>query len=135
MKIKTFVIGFLLLLLYSLPSCGRNHTNPLVTPTVVPPKLEKQKPSLRGEIKNIYKSNNIINGFYAEGEPQSETDYQKARVIVTNETKIYTKNGDSYLKADRNELKVGITVEVLFDGSVEESDPVRAVAGEILILK
>jgi hypothetical protein len=111
--------------------------SPLVqTPTLTSqsPTLSTQKPSLRGTILNIYTSDNRITGFYAEGEKESDTTYDKARIILTDKAIIFEKINGEFMLTNREALKTGQKVEVRFDGPVEESDPIRATAGEVVIL-
>jgi hypothetical protein len=111
--------------------------SPLVqTPTLTsqPPIMSTQKPSLRGTVINIYTSDNRINGFYAEGEKEPDTTYDKARIILTDKAIIFEKINGEFKLTNREALKTGHKVEVLFDGPIEESDPIRATAGEVVIL-
>lgn len=105
------------------------------TPTSPVPKLSTQEPSLRGTIINIYTSDNKINGFYAEGKKEPSIAYDKARIIITDKTKIFYKTNGEFTLTNRDALIIGLVVEVLFEGPIEESDPIRATAGEIVIQK
>ena len=104
------------------------------TPTPQTPTLSAQNPNIRGTIINIYTSDNRINGFYVEGKKELDTTYDKARIIFTDMTAIFEKIDGELKLTNREALKTGQKVEVFFNGPIEESDPIRATAGEVVIL-
>lgn len=110
---------------------------PLRIPTLPPktPELATQNPSIRGIITVIFTPNGKFTGFLVEGKIESDTSYDKASVRVNEKTLIYNKTADGFKLTDIAALKIGVRVEVLFKGPVQESYPVGATAGEIVILQ
>lgn len=84
-----------------------------------------------GYIKEITVSENgaILGTIFVEGPKDNGADYDKAWVTVTKNTKIYLNDA-----TDFNALKVGMYVNVFFEGGVNESYPVQADAKQINII-
>jgi hypothetical protein len=78
----------------------------------------------------------IVAQILVEGEIESDTDYDKALVSITKETRIVRISADdSYAEAGSQDLVPGIRIQVLFTGPVMESYPVQAVALHLVILE
>ena len=63
----------------------------------------------------------------------NQYDYDKAYVRVIENTTIQFENSKEKLKS--NQLQLGQTLGIVFDGPVAESYPVQATAGQIMIFK
>ena len=74
-------------------------------------------------------------GLFVEGIKESDTSYDKATVRLSDKTRIYLSQGNSYKLASASQLTVGLTVEAVFTGLILERYPVSAEAEEILILE
>ncbi len=109
--------------------------SPTVTPTETTPMLLQRGPDLRGTITKIYSQGQNTTGLYVEGKKEADTSYDKARVGITNDTRIFDKQQGEYVMTTAIQLRVGQIVEVLFVGPVLTSDPVQANAQEIAIVK
>ena len=70
-----------------------------------------------------------------QGAKEADTVYAKAIVGINSETHIYFKTDGNFMDANSSLLEEGQTVEVLFTGPIQTSDPVQASAIEIIILK
>ncbi len=114
---------------------GCQPTTPTPTPTRTPIQLETKNPHIRGQIINVYTSGGKITGILVEGGKETDTVYDKAIVGINSETHIYFKTDGNFMDADSSLLEEGQTVEVLFTGPIQTSDPVQASAIEIIILK
>jgi hypothetical protein len=97
--------------------------------------LETKNPHIRGQIINVYTSGGKITGILVEGGKETDTVYEKAIVGINSETHIYFNTDGNFMDADASLLEEGQTVEVLFTGPIQTSDPVQASAIEIIILK
>ncbi len=114
---------------------GCQPTTPTSTPTRIPIQLETKNPHIRGQIINVYTSGGKITGILIEGDKEPDTVYDKAIVGINSETHIYINTDGNFMDADSSLLEEGQTVEVLFTGPIQTSDPVQASAIEIIILK
>ena len=110
-------------------------TTPTPTPTRTPIQLETKNPHIRGQIINVYTSGGKITGILIEGVKETDTVYDKAIVGINSETHIYINSDGNFTNADSSLLEKGQTVEVLFTGPIQTSDPIQASAIEIVILK
>jgi hypothetical protein len=63
----------------------------------------------------------------------ADARYARAQVRITRETKVYQSRGGK--RIPYNHLHVDDVVEVTFEGPVAESDPVQAVAAEIVLVR
>jgi hypothetical protein len=116
---------------------GKTDANslPTVTPTQASALGEHTKtPHIRGTILDIFTQEGSISGIYIEGIVESDTTVDKARVGITEATRIYLQTASGYEVATPEQLTVGLKVEVLFTGTILESYPPQAKAGEILII-
>ena len=87
---------------------------------------------VRGEIREIYlDEEEKVAAVLVEGQLESDTDYDKARVAIAKDTVILKTNGQ---ELEPGELKEGMKVEVVFQGPVAESYPVQARAKAIRVL-
>ena len=68
-----------------------------------------------------------------EGE-KIDPNYKRAMVTVTEDSRIYRKDGETLVTVGFESLEVGQMVEVQFVGPILESDPIQVTAGEVLIL-
>lgn len=109
--------------------------SPTVAPTETAPMLLQRNPDLRGTITKIYTQGQNTTGLYVEGKKEADTSYDKARVSITNNTRIFNKQQGEYVMTTAIQLRVGQVVEILFVGPVLTSDPVQATAQEIAIVK
>lgn len=130
---RPLYVTYVLLIALLLTGCGGGGA--AETPTAPTPRLASENPSLRGSVIELFTNEGQITGFYAEGELEPDTSFDKARIRITDATKIYTQQGETYTPAGKEALVVGANVEVLFEGPVQESYPVGATAGEIVILQ
>ena len=96
---------------------------------------------IRGKITNIHRANTdggndkLLGSVMIEGVKEADTEFDKASVRITNETRIFDQRGKERKQASFDALKTGQKVEARFTGPVMESYPVQATAGEIVILK
>lgn len=109
--------------------------SPTITPTETSPMLLQQSPDLRGTITEIYVQEQNVKGLFVEGKKEADTSYDRARVGITGDTRVFTKQHGEYVMSAATELQVGQVVEVLFTGPVLTSDPVQANAREIAVVK
>ena len=118
--------------------CG-GATDANSTPTVTPTQASAlgehtTNPHIRGTIIRISAPEGQIHGFSVEGVMETDTEYDKASVGITETTRVYLQTDTGYEAVDPNRLTVGMKVEVLFTGIIMESYPVQAEADEILII-
>jgi len=90
----------------------------------------QQKPDIKGEISKITVENGKTSILVVDS--SAKEPYDQALVTITDETKIYQGQGTEPVNA--NELKEGLTVEVVFAGPGLMSYPVRVGADTIRIL-
>lgn len=96
---------------------------------------------IRGKITNIRRASaeggneKMLGTILIEGVKEADTNFDKARLRVTNETRIFDHRGKERKQASFDDLKKGQKVEARFNGPVMESYPVQTTAGEIVILK
>lgn len=109
--------------------------SPTMTPTATAPMLLQRDPDLRGTITEVYVQGQNVKGLFVEGKKESNTSYDRARVGITDDTRVFTKQHGEYVMSAATELQVGQVVEVLFTGPVLTSDPVQANAQEIAVVK
>jgi len=127
-----FVLPLLLFICLAACQAGMGDTP---TAPVDKPRLAAGNPDIRGEITNIHQKEGITVSVLVEGEIEADTGYDKASVTITDTTRIYEKVGEDYLALSREDLYLGLRVEVLFTGVVLESYPVQTEAEEIVILR
>ncbi len=84
----------------------------------------EEKIGIRGLITKVLTNDNKVTGILVEGKVESDTIHDKATVSIVKSTKI-----------SANELKVGMKVEVVFDGPVMESYPVQGKAKTIKVIE
>ncbi len=88
----------------------------------------------RGEITELKVNDDIQQvTILVEGEPDENVSYDKAYVAITAKSKISFDENNEALSS--NELKVGLTVEGVFEGPVAESYPVQGTAKSIKIIR
>lgn len=93
-----------------------------------------EKPLIRGVIMNVtHNSENKTAALLVEGQIEEDTQYDKARVRVDSNTKIYKAESKDMLSI--SDLKEGIKVEIYWDGPVAESYPVQMGSNIIRILQ
>jgi endonuclease/exonuclease/phosphatase family metal-dependent hydrolase len=101
----------------------------------------EDKMDIRGNITNIHRAsadggnNKLLGTILIEGSKEGDTNFDKASVRVTTETRIFDHRGKERKPASFDTLKKGQKVEARFNGPVMESYPVQTTAGEIVILK
>ncbi len=133
-------LRFAILLLTAILCIGCELTTdsndlPTVTPTQASALGEHTtNPHIRGTIVDVFTPEGSISGMYIEGIVESDTTVDKARVGITEATRIYLQTASGYEVATPEQLTVGLKVEVLFTGTILESYPPQAKAGEILII-
>jgi hypothetical protein len=93
-----------------------------------------RNPHIRGTITKISTSEGHISGFSVEGVIESDTEYDKASVGITETTRIYMRTDTGYEVSAFDQLAVGVKVEVLFTGIIMERYPVQGRADEIMII-
>jgi len=89
---------------------------------------------VRGQITEIfYDSNQQVTGIFVESKSPVNTAYDKAKVMLGPETKIYQGyTNETFLAKD---LKEGMTVEAVFNGPVLMIYPVQGGAKEIRVFE
>lgn len=95
---------------------------------------------IRGSITNIYKTTedstgDIIGSILIEGNIEKDTEYDKASVTITKETRIFESKNGKLIKVSFDSLKPNQRVQALFTGMVAESYPVQVRAKELVILE
>lgn len=94
---------------------------------------ENEKIGIRGEITKLSQGKDIKTFFiFVEGTLEKDTEFDKASITLTDRTKIVEKATNKNLS--KNDLKEGMKVEVLVDGSVRESYPVQFDAKEVRVI-
>ena len=136
MRMRRTMYTLLLTILFTLVLSGCVLPGaPTVTPTETTPMLLQRSPNLRGTIMEVYVQGQNVKGLFVEGKKEANTSYDRARVGITGDTRIFTKQQGEYVMSAATELRVGQVVEVLFMGPVLTSDPVQANAQEIAVVK
>lgn len=87
---------------------------------------------IRGNITEITMSDDNVMVIMVEGKVESDTVYDKGRVRITKDTVILK---DTDEKISPENLREGMTVEVVFQGGVNESYPVQGQAKAIRVMK
>src|SRR4030042_6675545 len=95
---------------------------------------------IRGSITSINKSTgdstgDIIGSILIEGNIEKDTEYDKASVTITKDTRIFESKRGTLIKASFGSLKPNQRVQALFTGPVAESYPVQVKAKEVVILE
>jgi len=117
---KTLIIVLTAVLAFGLVACGEN--------------IDKDKIGIRGEITNLSQGqDNKVIFILVEGDLESDTAYDKTSVAITGKTKVIYKGNKK--KLSKEDLKVGMKVEVVMEGPVRESYPVQADAKEVRVLE
>ncbi len=97
------------------------------------------KVHIRGEITSVTpfddKAKPILGSIRVEGAKEKDTDYDKASVRITKDTKIEIVTGKESKPGKFEDLQKGVKVECVFTGPVAESYPVQATAKSVSILK
>ncbi|WP_179632035.1 beta-N-acetylhexosaminidase [Clostridium peptidivorans] len=118
--IKKIVLLMCILLSFSSIGCNKE--------------INEEKLGVRGEItKVLLDGNNKATGILVERKNEQDTEYDKASVNIGEKTKIYDNNTKKEL--ERNDLKKGAKVEIIFEGGVRESYPVQADAKIIRVIE
>lgn len=116
-RIYILALGFLLV--FAIAACSRDA---------------KDSIGLRGEITQIIlNEDNKVTAIMAEGQVESDTTYDKARVGIAKDTVVILKATGQKLSPE--DLKEGMRVEVVFRGAVAESYPVQGQAKTIRVLE
>ena len=101
---------------------------------------KEEKISIRGMPASVSpadedgKKAGILGTILMEGRKDKDTEYDKAMVKVTKATKIFQQVGRDLKPASFDDLKPGVKLEIQFQGPVNESFPVQATAGKIVIV-
>jgi hypothetical protein len=101
---------------------------------------KKVKADIRGLTKNVMaagepaRKKGLLGTIRVEGKKEKGTQYDKAVISITTDTKIYKLDGKKRKPAKFEDLKKGLLVQALFTGPVAESYPVQAKAREVVIL-
>jgi beta-N-acetylhexosaminidase len=95
---------------------------------------------IKGSIINIYKAagdstGDIIGSILIEGNIEKDTEFDKASVTITKETRIFESKSGKLIKVSFDSLKPNQRVQALFTGPVAESYPVQGTAKEVIILE
>ena len=102
---------------------------------------ERGQVDIRGNITSIHRADtqsqekSIMGSILIEGAIEEDTQFDKASVTITEETRIFEQEGQERHQVTFDALQVGQRVEARFTGPVMESYPVQATAREIVILK
>jgi len=111
------------------------NSTPTVTPTQASALGEHtENPHIRGTIIRISTPEGHISGFFVEGVIESDTEFDRASVGITETTRIYLQTDTGYEVSTFDQLAVGVKVEVLFTGIIMERYPVQGRADEIMII-
>jgi beta-N-acetylhexosaminidase len=101
----------------------------------------KAKVHIRGEITLInvqkakVKDNEVVRtSIRVEGKKEADTEYDKAVVRLSDQTKIMKRDGKELKEAKAADLAKGQKVEVTFIGPVAESYPVQANGSLVIIV-
>ena len=78
---------------------------------------------------DLIDDSDIIGRIYVEGPENNGAEHKKAYVDIYKDTKIYVNETNDF-----DSLKVGMYVEIFFDGPVRESYPVQADAKQINVI-
>ena len=104
-----------------------------LTWSCAPASLPEEPPSIRGQITSITPSEKGSEGsVLIEGAKESDTEYDKASVRITADTRIFDADGDPGLSF--GDLETGMRVAAWFSGPVAESYPVQAQAEAVQVL-
>ena len=95
---------------------------------------------IRGNITNISKAaedrpGDLIGSILIEGNIEKDTEFDKASVTITKETRIFESKSGKLIKASFGSFKPNQRVQALFTGPVMESYPVQVKAKEVVILE
>ncbi len=126
MSKRTFFIGFLLLTLAIV--FNFNETS------------AQNRVDVRGSVSSIIppekKSGKTPGTIFVEGVKESDTQTDKAYLLVTNKTRIFLQEGNKRRRASFGDIRKGDKVDARFaDGVMIAIYPARAVAAEIVILR
>jgi hypothetical protein len=125
-------MGCILLPLLLVTGCGSSGNGQDI------PGADRGDADIRGDITNISVmesgAGGMLGSILIEGELEKDTQFDKASVTVTEETRIFRQLDDETVEADFADLSVGQRVQAVFTGPVAESYPVQATAAEIVIL-
>lgn len=91
---------------------------------------KEEQIGIRGEIVEIYTVEERTS-ILIEGNIEEDTIYDKANAVIKDNTKIYKDEE----KVNVENLKEGQTVEVIFDGPVDETHPVKGTGKTIKIIE
>ncbi len=78
--------------------------------------------------------NGSIDSILVEGFITGASENQNVSIILNKNTTISRKNGDTLVEASINDLKPGQKIEIQFTGSMLQTYPPQANAGQIIIL-
>jgi hypothetical protein len=112
----------------------------LVVTLSAPVYAKDDKISIRGTPASVSpadeegKKSGILGTLLMEGRKDKDTEYDKAMVKVTKATRIFQQVGGDLKPASFDDLKPGVKLEIQFQGPVNESFPVQATAGKIVII-
>ena len=108
--------------------------------------LPRAEPDIIGVVTKVLKINpqdsftpgsdvatNTIGTILIEENPEENWGSAKARVRITNKTKIFKRLGQDLVPAAFDELKIRQRVEAWFAGPVAESYPMQA-TGEVIVI-
>ena len=99
------------------------------------PPITLKDADIRGTISTFEANGAASAQILVEGQIESDTDFDKALVRITEETRIVRISAnDAYTEATREELMPGTKVQVLFTGIIAESYPVQVAALHVVIL-
>jgi beta-N-acetylhexosaminidase len=102
-----------------------------------PKKVAPPKADVRGVVKRVtgLRGKGLVGNLLVEGAKEKDTQYDKASVTLTSETKIYRWKDGKKAEAKFGDVKEGCKVQCVFTGPVAESYPVQAKASEVIILE
>lgn len=96
---------------------------------------------IRGTVTSIHPANpegqasGLLGSVLIEGSVEADTQFDKAAVTITGQTRIVQQQGQDRRPASFESLAVGQRVQARFTGPAAESYPVQATAAEIVILE
>lgn len=111
---KVIIILLTLIIIFSIFGCNK----------------KEEQIGIRGEIAKIHTVEETTSIFIEEN-IEDDTIYDKANVVIKDSTKIYKDEE----KVNVENLKEGQTVEVIFDGPVDETHLVKGTGKTIKIIE
>jgi hypothetical protein len=103
------------------------------------PAVSGDRIDIRGTVTDLSRARgestkNVLGRVLVEGNKEADTQFDKANLTITVETKFFIKQNEQHKPASFDDLRKDQKVEAKITGPVKESYPVQAICAEILIL-